>query len=187
MVHKVLQSLSDSDSMFTARLADVSPNTTQPLPDFVLPNDALVHNVTKYKLDGNDDGLKLICEVLRRNAGKNGAISLDTEYNVSFLSGQKGHAPGTLQLGTATGHSYVISLFQGRKQVSKIPKELRDLLYDNRLLFVGNYIEGDLTRLMKHYGLDSAKVRHVDLAQLAMSRGIQLHEKGLAFLCCLFL
>ncbi|KAI8842730.1 hypothetical protein BJ741DRAFT_695779 [Chytriomyces cf. hyalinus JEL632] len=153
MVHQVLQSLSDSDSMFTARLADASPNTMQLFPYFMLPNVALVHNVTKYKLDGNDDGFKLICEVLRRNAGKNGAILLDTET-------------------------------MWKKQVSKLPKEL---LYDNQLLFVGNYNNADLTRLAKHSELDSEKVCHEDLAKLAMSQGIQLQEKGLAFLCQLFL
>ncbi|KAJ3237684.1 hypothetical protein HDU78_003899, partial [Chytriomyces hyalinus] len=106
MVHQVLQSLSDSNSMFTTQLADASPNTFQPLPDMELPDTQLVHHVTnKYKLDGNDNRLKIICEVLRRNAGKNGAISLDIEYNVSYLSGQKLNPPATLQLGTATGHS----------------------------------------------------------------------------------
>ncbi|KAJ3251609.1 hypothetical protein HDU77_005788, partial [Chytriomyces hyalinus] len=187
MVHQVLQSLSDSDSMFTTQLADASPNTIQPLPDMELPDTQLVHHVTKYKLDGNDDGLKIICEVLRRNAGKNGAISLDIEYNVSYLSGQKSNPPATLQLGTATGHSYVFSLFQNGKKIQALPKELKELLYDTQLVFVGNFIQADLTRLSKHYSLDQHKVHEVDLAQLAMSRGVLLPEKGLAFLCRLFL
>ncbi|KAI8826441.1 hypothetical protein BJ741DRAFT_41644 [Chytriomyces cf. hyalinus JEL632] len=187
MVHQVLESLSDSDSMFTTQLADASPNTLQPLPDMELPDTRLVHNVTKYKLDGNDDGLKIICEVLRRIAGKNGAISLDIEYNVSYLSGQKSNPPATLQLGTASGHSYVFSLFQNGKKIRTLPMELKELLYDTQLVFVGNFIQADLTRLSKHYSLDKHRVREVDLAQLAMSRGVPLPEKGLAFLCRLFL
>ncbi|KAJ3378559.1 hypothetical protein HDU80_002808, partial [Chytriomyces hyalinus] len=159
-LNQVLESLSDCDSQFSSRLADLSPNTIAPLPELELPDMALVHNITKFSLEGSDDGLKMVCEVLRRNAGKQGAIALDIEYNISQY-GEKGRPPATLQLGTFKGHA--------------------------RHHFVGNYIQADLTRLQKHYHLDSSKVQWLDLAQHAISRGIQLREKGLAFLCRLFL
>ncbi|KAJ3265002.1 hypothetical protein HDU77_006825 [Chytriomyces hyalinus] len=123
MVHQVLQSLSDINSMFTTQLADASPNTFQPLPDMELPDTQLVHHVTKYKLDGNDNGLKIICEVLR----KNGAILLDIEYN-------------------------------NGKKIQALPKDLKELLYDTQLVFVGNFIQVDLTRLSKHYSLDQNRI-----------------------------
>ncbi|KAJ3400671.1 hypothetical protein HDU80_006711 [Chytriomyces hyalinus] len=187
MVHQVLESLSDSDSMFTTQLAQASPNTIQPLPDMELPDLDLVHNVTKYKLDGNDDGLKIICEILRRNAGKNGAISLDIEYNVSYLSGQKSNPPATLQLGTATGHSYVFSLFRNGKQIRTLPTELKGLLYDSQLLFVGNFIQADLTRLSKHYCLDQEKHLGKGLVQISNWEGSlsqeQIHYAALDTVC----
>ncbi|KAI8830988.1 hypothetical protein BJ741DRAFT_567708 [Chytriomyces cf. hyalinus JEL632] len=128
----------------------------------------------------------MVCEVLRRNAGKRGAIALDIEYNI-WQYGEKGRPPATLQLGTFKGHAYVLSLFRKGRPISKLPKEVQELLYDGRHHFVGNYIQADLTRLQKHYHLDSSKVQWLDLAQHAISRGIQLREKGLAFLCRLFL
>jgi hypothetical protein len=194
LLREVLDELAESDSLFSSAIHGPSPNTTTPLELVSLPanhqlyvvtfdNRQLLTYIEQIRETALDDG-----KLTFGDAGglEKGIIGLDIEWDPCTLHGVTDTDPALLQLSTATT-TILIRLRIENKKPRQLPSCILNLLLDKRIIFVGNYIKGDLTRLSNAYHFDTSAILFCDLSREAIRRNYNLESHSLSYLCRRFL